>query len=58
MADIDDLSSITCSPAQLQEWVGQTGAPPSPQSTRFPPCNSTPRSPHTNTGTPTPVHVI
>ncbi|KAL7846295.1 hypothetical protein SRHO_G00212750 [Serrasalmus rhombeus] len=45
VADIADLSSITCSPAQLQEWAGQDGAPPSPRSTRFPPCNSTPRSP-------------
>ncbi|KAL7848514.1 hypothetical protein AOLI_G00232320 [Acnodon oligacanthus] len=45
VADIADLSSITYSPAQLQEWAGQGGAPPSPRSTRFPPCNSTPRSP-------------
>ncbi|MCJ8742154.1 hypothetical protein PDJAM_G00078780 [Pangasius djambal] len=45
VADIADLSSITCSPAQLQEWAG-----PSPRSTHFPPCNSTPRSPHTHTG--------
>ncbi|KAL6472083.1 hypothetical protein MHYP_G00182710 [Metynnis hypsauchen] len=45
VADIADLSSITCSPAQLQEWAGQDGAPPSPHSMRFPPCNSTPRSP-------------
>ncbi|XP_072515635.1 inactive serine/threonine-protein kinase TEX14 [Salminus brasiliensis] len=49
-ADIADLSSITCSPAELQEWAGQDGAPPSPHSTRFPPCNSTPRSPGTHTG--------
>ncbi|KAI4880430.1 hypothetical protein NFI96_018421, partial [Prochilodus magdalenae] len=45
VTDIADLSSITCSPAQLQEWAGQDGAPPSPHSMRFPPCNSTPRSP-------------
>ncbi|XP_053500639.1 inactive serine/threonine-protein kinase TEX14-like isoform X3 [Ictalurus furcatus] len=49
MADIADLSSITCSPAQLQEWVGQNEARPSPHSTHFPPCNSTPCSPRTHT---------
>ncbi|KAK3549986.1 hypothetical protein QTP86_016941, partial [Hemibagrus guttatus] len=49
MADIAELSSITCSPAQLQEWVGQNGALPSPRNTHLPACNSTPRSPHTHT---------
>ncbi|XP_049325041.1 inactive serine/threonine-protein kinase TEX14 [Astyanax mexicanus] len=47
MQDLADLSSITCSPAQHQEWSGQNGSPPSPHRTRFPPCNSTPRSPVT-----------
>ncbi|KAM6970092.1 uncharacterized protein tex14 [Aplochiton taeniatus] len=40
LAELADLSSITCSPAQLQERL-----PPSPLHRRPPPCNSTPRSP-------------
>ncbi|XP_046717705.1 inactive serine/threonine-protein kinase TEX14-like isoform X1 [Silurus meridionalis] len=46
--DIADLSSITCSPAQLYEQAGQIGAQPRPRSTDVAPCNSTPRSPHTH----------
>ncbi|XP_058268404.1 inactive serine/threonine-protein kinase TEX14-like [Hemibagrus wyckioides] len=49
MADMAELSSITCSPAQLQECVGQNEALPSPHNTHLPACNSTPRSPHTFT---------
>ncbi|KAF5890778.1 inactive serine/threonine-protein kinase TEX14 isoform X1, partial [Clarias magur] len=50
VADIADLSSISCSPAHLQEWVVHNGAPPTARSTHFPPCNSTPRNPHAHTG--------
>ncbi|KAI5614352.1 ankyrin repeat domain-containing protein 39 [Silurus asotus] len=48
--DKADLSSITCSPAQLYEQAGQNGAKPRPRSTDVAPCNSTPRSPPTHTG--------
>ncbi|XP_055064146.2 uncharacterized protein tex14 isoform X2 [Misgurnus anguillicaudatus] len=43
MAEIADLSSISHSPTQHQEWVGPTGA--TSQSRGHRPCNSTPRSP-------------
>ncbi|KAG7483801.1 hypothetical protein MATL_G00042170 [Megalops atlanticus] len=45
MAELAELSSITCSPAQHQEWAGQESQQPSPFGRRAAPCNSTPRSP-------------
>ncbi|XP_061105395.1 inactive serine/threonine-protein kinase TEX14-like [Conger conger] len=45
LADLAELSSITCSPTQHQEWAGQAPQRPSPLSRRPAPCNSTPRSP-------------
>ncbi|XP_062341249.1 inactive serine/threonine-protein kinase TEX14-like isoform X2 [Osmerus eperlanus] len=45
LSDLAELSSITCSPGQLQDWVDQEKQPPSPLNRRPPPCNSTPRSP-------------
>ncbi|XP_077098427.1 uncharacterized protein tex14 isoform X1 [Siphateles boraxobius] len=45
LAEIADLSSISCSPAQHQKWLGSAEAPPIPHSRKHPPCNSTPRSP-------------
>ncbi|KAG1970412.1 inactive serine/threonine-protein kinase TEX14-like [Pimephales promelas] len=45
LAEIADLSSISCSPAQHQKWLGSAEAPPIPHSRGHPPCNSTPRSP-------------
>ncbi|XP_067288827.1 inactive serine/threonine-protein kinase TEX14-like isoform X2 [Pseudorasbora parva] len=44
-AEIADLSSISCSPAQHQKWLGSAEAPPIPHIRGHPPCNSTPRSP-------------
>ncbi|XP_073685337.1 uncharacterized protein tex14 [Garra rufa] len=43
LAEIADLSSISCSPGQHQ--VESVEAPPIPHSRGHPPCNSTPRSP-------------
>ncbi|XP_050977727.1 uncharacterized protein LOC127172487 isoform X2 [Labeo rohita] len=45
LAEIADLSSISCSPAHHQDWVESAEAPPIPHSRGHPPCNSTPRSP-------------
>ncbi|XP_064209239.1 inactive serine/threonine-protein kinase TEX14-like [Anguilla rostrata] len=45
LAELAELSSITCSPAQNQEWAGQPALRPSPLGRRPAPCNSTPRSP-------------
>ncbi|XP_016133795.1 uncharacterized protein [Sinocyclocheilus grahami] len=45
LAEIADLSSISCSPANHLEWVESAEAPPIPLSRGHPPCNSTPRSP-------------
>ncbi|KAK6317222.1 hypothetical protein J4Q44_G00126220 [Coregonus suidteri] len=47
LLDLADVSSITCSPAQHQEWLGQERLHPSPLNRRPPPCYSTPRSPAT-----------
>ncbi|XP_070290519.1 inactive serine/threonine-protein kinase TEX14 isoform X5 [Salvelinus sp. IW2-2015] len=45
LPDLADVSSITCSPAQHHEWLGQERLQPSPLNRRPPPCYSTPRSP-------------
>ncbi|KAJ8342912.1 hypothetical protein SKAU_G00328400 [Synaphobranchus kaupii] len=45
LAELAELSSITRSPAQHQEWAGQASLRPSLLSRRPAPCNSTPRSP-------------
>ncbi|KAK2871029.1 hypothetical protein Q8A67_023556 [Cirrhinus molitorella] len=45
LAEIADLSSISCSPAHHQDWVESAEAPPIPHCRGHPPCNSTPRSP-------------
>ncbi|XP_051540417.1 inactive serine/threonine-protein kinase TEX14-like [Myxocyprinus asiaticus] len=45
LAEIADLSSISCSPAQHQQWVESTTVPPISHTRGHPPCNSTPRSP-------------
>ncbi|XP_042588769.1 uncharacterized protein LOC109096416 isoform X3 [Cyprinus carpio] len=45
LAEIADLSSISCSPANHLVWVESAEAPPIPLSRGHPPCNSTPRSP-------------
>ncbi|XP_023823974.1 inactive serine/threonine-protein kinase TEX14 isoform X1 [Salvelinus sp. IW2-2015] len=47
LPDLADVSSITCSPAQHHEWLGQERLQPSPLNRRPPPCYSTPRSPAT-----------
>ncbi|XP_043107086.1 uncharacterized protein LOC122353190 isoform X2 [Puntigrus tetrazona] len=45
LAEIADLSSISCSPAHRLEWAESAESPPIPLSRGHPPCNSTPRSP-------------
>uniref|UniRef100_A0A4W5RW95 Protein kinase domain-containing protein n=1 Tax=Hucho hucho TaxID=62062 RepID=A0A4W5RW95_9TELE len=47
LPDLADVSSITCSPAQHNEWLGQASLHPSPMKRWPPPCYSTPRSPAT-----------
>ncbi|XP_029556151.1 inactive serine/threonine-protein kinase TEX14 isoform X1 [Salmo trutta] len=47
LPDLADVSSITCSPAQHHEWLGQERLHPSPLNRQPPPCYSTPRSPAT-----------